>query len=202
MVTYSLALSLFDFVPVIAFLIGAMYLVRWARLFDRRVVSLSMLLGSILAVLGGATKATWKFLVTINVGDFIWLGEAQFALLAPGFLLMLVSTWLIFSGDKKEAVVTLEAMAAWKIPFLAVMTISSLWLYALLAILGWRERNYMIVIMYVIIIVTTIGLAGMATMEQTIAQQWIEEGVNSMGQIAFAVGSMLLFQDYKPMNSE
>jgi uncharacterized membrane protein len=115
---------------------------------------------------------------------------------------MLVSTALIFARERKGAAPALGAMAVWKIPFLAVMTISSLGLYVLLAILGWRKRNYMIVIMYVIIIVTTIGLAGMATMEQTIGQQWIEEGVNSMGQIAFAVGSMLLFQDYKPMNSE
>jgi hypothetical protein len=40
-----------------------------------------------------------------------------------------------------------------------------------------------------------LGMSGMASgSEQTVATQWIEESMNSMGQIAFAVGSYLLYK--------
>jgi hypothetical protein len=38
-----------------------------------------------------------------------------------------------------------------------------------------------------------LGLAGLAGGEQSIARQWIEEGINATGQIAFALGSYLLY---------
>jgi hypothetical protein len=33
-----------------------------------------------------------------------------------------------------------------------------------------------------------------SSLEQTVANQWLEEGVNSLGQISFAVGSYLLYR--------
>ena len=197
MLTYTLALSLFDFVPVLAFLIGALYLIRFARLYERQVVSSTMLVGSVLAVLAGATKATWKLLVTRSIADIVWLGEAQFALMAPGYTLMFFSALMILLQERKEPETAVGAMAAWKIPFLAVMIISSFGLHCVLGILGWRKRKYIIPIMYAISIIVSFGLAGMATGEQTIAQQWFEEGINSIGQIAFAMGSIQLFESTK-----
>jgi hypothetical protein len=50
---------------------------------------------------------------------------------------------------------------------------------------------------FLITLLCLIGMGGMASAEQTIPQQWIEEGVNSVAQISFAIGSYLLYRNYK-----
>ncbi|MBN2043873.1 MAG: hypothetical protein JW757_02535 [Anaerolineales bacterium] len=192
-----MVLAFFDFVPVLAFYVGTRYLIRWARLFDRRDISTGMMVGSILAVIGGATKAIWKLLVTMDLGDVVWLGEAQFALLAPGFFLMFVSALGVLFQENKTIRAGLGAMALWKIPLLAFMTLSSLGLYGVLGFLGWRKKNYLVPVLYAITVICTIGLAGMATQAQNITQQWLEEGVNAIGQIAFVGGSYRMCKDYE-----
>ena len=40
-----------------------------------------------------------------------------------------------------------------------------------------------------------VGMGAMASGEQTLARQWIEQSVNSVGQLGFMVGSILLHQN-------
>jgi hypothetical protein len=42
-----------------------------------------------------------------------------------------------------------------------------------------------------------LSMAGMAGGEQTVTRQWIEEIINSFGQLSFAVASYVLFKDYQ-----
>ncbi|MBN1249387.1 MAG: hypothetical protein JXC32_17130 [Anaerolineae bacterium] len=190
--TYSLALSLLDFVPNMAFFVGAVYLVRWVRLSHRRFAAMTMTGGTALVVLGGTTKATWKLLVTLGIGDFWLLGELQFMLLAPGFLAMLVSLLQVARDERKAWDTRLAAMALWKIPLLAIMTIASLSVHGILSYLAWRRKAPLASAMFVVSVVCMLSMAGMTGGEQTVARQWIEESVNSLGQIAFALGSYLL----------
>jgi len=70
--THSLGLVLLDFVPNLAFLVGAYFLVRWVKLTSSRLSVVAMIAGSALVFLGGTLKATWKLLYTLGIGDF-WL---------------------------------------------------------------------------------------------------------------------------------
>lgn len=54
---YFLGLSLLDFVPALAFLVGAYYLVRWVRLTSTQLSVFAMIAGSSLVLLGGTLKA-------------------------------------------------------------------------------------------------------------------------------------------------
>lgn len=187
---YSLALSIFDFLPNIAFLAGMFYLNRWVRIQGTRQNGLFMLSGSMLVFWGGFLKAVWKLLFTLELGNIVWMSESQFILLAPGFFLMLISALGMVSQTQRKV---LAAMAVWKIPFLAIMTLSSLGLHAALIFIASRKRLWLTAVLFLISIFCMLSMAGMASMEQTVLQQWIEQGVNSLGQIAFATGSYFLY---------
>jgi hypothetical protein len=182
-----------DFVPNLAFLVGAYFLVRWVRLTSNRLSVVAMIAGSSLVFLGGTLKAIWKLLQTMGIGDFWLLSELQFILLAPGFLAMLASVLLVLKQERESWKPGLLAMAPWKIPLLATMTLSSLGLQGILSYMAFQRKAYLAAAMYIIAILCVLGLAGLAGGEQSIARQWIEEGINSMGQIAFALGSYLLY---------
>ena len=127
------------------------------------------------------------------MGIFWLLSELQFILLAPGFLAMLASVLLVLRQERTRWETGLPAMALWKIPLLATVTLASLGLQGTLSYMAFRRKVYLAATMYVVAILCMLGLAGLASGEQTIARQWIEEGINTSGQIAFALGSYLLY---------
>ncbi|MBN1261509.1 MAG: hypothetical protein JXB35_12595 [Anaerolineae bacterium] len=196
--SYTLSLCLLDFVPNLAFLAGAYFLVKTALLVRGRSCARMVMAGGLLVFLGGTLKAIWKLLYTTGVGDVRICSEAQFALLAPGFLALLVSVVLL-TRRKADAAggVPLLAMAPWKIPLLIVMTLSSIGAYGILATLAFRRRERLAGALFIVAVLCLFAMSGMAGGEQTITSQWIEESINSLGQIAFAVGSFTLYRSYR-----
>jgi hypothetical protein len=87
------------------------------------------------------------------------------------------------------------AMAAWKIPFLAVMTLCSLGAQGILTYISFRKQARIPAAMFIVSVICMLGMSGLASgSEQTVPVQWFEEGINSVGQIAFAFGSFLLYR--------
>jgi hypothetical protein len=198
---YTLELCLLDTVPILAFLVGGVFLVRLAILSEDRGSILIMAGGVALVFLGGAFQVTWKFLYTLGLGDPRWLSDLQFVLLAPGFVLLLVSTVLLarLSGLHHES--ASMAMAPWKIPLLGVMTLCSLGTHGMLAYLSFRRGARLATILYIAAVLCMLGMAGLAGGEQTISRQWLEQSVNAVGQIAFAEGSYLLYRRSAPASA-
>ena len=194
--TYPLALALFDFMPVIFFLIGAIYLVRIAtRMCGTRCRRLAII-GSLLIFLGGFLKALWKLLVATGVGDFQLMSEAQFALVAPGFaLLLVVVIWMARSeGNLAKGEDTLiPAIAVWKIPLLIVMTLASMGVMGILTYIAFRHKAKLAAAGFIVAFLCLVGMGSMASGEQTLARQWIEQSVNALGQLGFMIGTIFLF---------
>ncbi|RMF45704.1 MAG: hypothetical protein D6755_07645 [Anaerolineae bacterium] len=187
---YPLALSLMDFLPPLFFLAGAGFLVRLARL-ERAGGSIRLLIaGGTLVFLGGFLKAIWKLLVALQIADIRVLAEQQFVLLAPGFLLMFIG--VLHLVQRREAPSGVTAMAAWKIPFLAVMTISSIGMNGILTWHAFQRRQRLAGWMFIVTVLCLFGMAGMSSAPQTIALQWIEESINLLAQAAFLGGCYLL----------
>jgi hypothetical protein len=195
--TYPLALALFDFVPVVFFLIGAIFLVCIAtRICGFRCRRLAII-GSLLIFLGGFLKAIWKLLYTTGVGDFQLISEIQFVLVAPGFLvLLIVVIWMMLSESmvEKRNNVFILAMAAWKIPLLVVMTFTSMGVMGLLAYYAFRLKAKIAVAGFIVALLCLVGMGAMASGEQTLARQSIEQSINSVGQLGFMIGSIFLFK--------
>jgi hypothetical protein len=87
------------------------------------------------------------------------------------------------------------AIAVWKIPLLAVMTICSLGAQGILVYISFQKKAKLAAAFFILAILCMLGMSGMASgSEQTVATQWIEESINSIGQIGFALGSYLLYR--------
>jgi hypothetical protein len=188
----SLSLALVDFIPSIVFVIGAYFLIKLVRRECGMPCTYIMLAGSSLVFLAGFFKATWKLLYITNTADIRFLSDSQFILLAPGFLLMLISAvW--FSRLGKVTHPPLLAMVPWKIPFLIVMILGSLGMHGTLAYISFQRHMKLAAVGFIIAFLCVLGMGGMASGEQTVMMQWIEESINSIGQIGFAVGCYLLY---------
>jgi hypothetical protein len=193
---YSLSLALFDFVPILAFLVGAYFLVRIAVQHRGTPCGRMMLAGTGLVFTGGFLKASWKILYVLDVGDFQFMSEAQFILLSIGFTGMLVAvSYLARSLARGETLGAALMISTWKIPFLTIMTICSLGAHGILSFISFKKKAPLAGTLFILAILCMLGMSGMASsLEQTVANQWLEEGVNSVGQISFAVGSYLLYK--------
>jgi hypothetical protein len=198
---YTLGLSLLDFLPNLAFFVNAYFLARLVWLNKRPFPLALMILGAIFVFLGGSSKAIWKLLFTLGKGDFLLLSEIQFFLLGPGFLLMLLSAVYLISRKKEERGSGLMSIALWKIPLLALVTLSSLGLQFILIYLSFQRKAIWAAVLIIIAIICMLGMAVMAGGEQTVQKQWIEEIINSFGQIAWAIGSYLLYNSTRNRGS-
>ena len=188
----SLSLALVDFIPSIAFVAGAYFLIKLVHLECGKPCSYMMIAGSSLVFLGGFFKAIWKLLYVATIADVRWLSELQFILLAPGFLLMLISTvW--FSQLGRTTHLPLLAMVPWKIPLLIVMVLSSLGIHGTLTHICFLRHTKFAAMGFIIALLCVLGMGGMASGEQTEMMQWIAESINSIGQIGFAMGCYLLY---------
>jgi hypothetical protein len=189
-----IALAFFDFVPVIAFLIGGWFLARLTRLKCRPLCAKLMWIGVILIFIGGFTKALSKLLWAYGVTGWESLGNLQFMFHAPGFLLMFIASWMLFKNwVKAPPTAVVAAMAAWKIPLLAIMTVSSIGLHVTLGLLAFRKHAPFAGVLFIFSMLITLGMAGMSGGEQTVSREWIEESVNAVGQISFSIASILIF---------
>jgi hypothetical protein len=192
----SLTLALYDFVPVAFFLIGAVYLARIARKISSETPERLIMVGSALIFLGGFSKATWKLLVALDVGDFQVMSEAQFPLLAPGFLVLLIGVIMLArSGTEKAAAPAILAMAVWKIPLVIVMTLASMGVQGILTYTSFRRGARLAAWGFIIAFLGLVGMGALSSGEQTIPRQWIEQSVNTVGQLGFMLGCILLYSN-------
>ena len=194
METLPVSLAVFDFVPTIAFLAGGIFLVRVSRLACGAKCGWLCLAGVVLIFLGGFLKATSKLLITTGLADAHLMGELQFIFAAPGFCLrMLVAIRIARRGRPMQ--VPVMAMAVWKIPLLAIMTLSSMALNGILTYVCFQRGQRAAAFAFIVAFLCLVGMGAMASGEQTLARQWTEEGVNAAGQIAFLLGTLLLHRD-------
>jgi hypothetical protein len=196
--TYPLALALYDFLPVTFFLIGAIFLVRTSIRMCGLHCGRLAIVGSLLIFLGGFLKAFWKLLFTIGVGNYHLLSESQFPLVATGFLVLLFAVIMMARSDREAKIINAASillMSTWKIPFLIVMTLTSMGVQGILTFVSFQRKAKLAAVGFIVAFLGLVGLGALASGEQTLARQWIEQSINTVGQLGFMVGSIVLHQD-------
>jgi hypothetical protein len=193
--SYTLELALFNFIPNIAFLIGAYFLVQTTSKVCAKPCKWLTLIGSLLIVLAGVLKATWKLLFTLSWANILWMSDIQFVLMAPGYLMIFIAMILLACNlrSQYESLAAL-LMTELKIPFLAVMTLACLGTHIVLIYLSWKHRSRLGAISFLIGLIFMLSMGALARGEQTIARQWLEQWINAFGQTGFAIGAWLLYQ--------
>lgn len=194
----SLPLALLDFLPVICFMIGGWYLSRTAvQLFSHHARN-AALIGTALVVMGGAFRAATKLASAVGLGNLNQLGDIHFILQAPGFLILLVSAVSILraAGRPVPKSNPLLALAVWKIPLIILMALAGTALHGILASIALGRKARVAAASFALALGCLLAMGVAARGEQTIAMQWIEESINTLGQLGFALGSFLLYKNF------
>ncbi len=200
---HLLALALFDFLPTFAFLIGALFLIRMAFICCGISCGYMMMAGSILVFLGGFMKAVWKLLFVTGMANINWMSEAQFILLSIGFLAICIS--VILMARKLRAAPNLAVLLGivpWKLPFLFLMILTSLGAEGILAYIAFRRNLRPAAAGFIVAVMGILAMGVFAGGDQSVAMQWIEEVVNTIGQFGFMLGCILLDRDIKKRGFE
>ena len=207
---YSLALALFDYLPVAMSALGLGLL---AQLLSRALPGALgwLLVGAGLVVAGGLSKATWKLIWVLTGQDVQVLDALLFICIAPGMILLAchaaAASWrwrnavaAVHPGRNSLLLATPLLVAAglaagfaegraWFFVLLAAGASANIVLALMLVRLSWVWGRRFVGAFFLLSILLTLGLSALARIpEQTAALQWLEETINLVAQGCFALG--------------
>jgi hypothetical protein len=215
---YTLSLALVDFLPVFFAAFGFFYVVRLvSSVFPLQ--GRIAFLGGLFVVLGGFIKAVWKFLMAFSAGtmDLGWMENALFILMAPGYILLAWSVWQTarsVQGKRTFSVWVLPVTAivllfltsfylyrldpaspAWERILLTALVLATLLTGVLLIVFAARLKLSRAAWLFLVNLLTVLIMNGLARQPgQPISLQWIEEVINVVSWLAFALGARMLYQ--------
>jgi hypothetical protein len=111
---------------------------------------------------------------------------------------LLIAVIMMARSDREARtinVASLLLMATWKIPFLIVMTLTSMGVQGILTYVSFQRKAKLAAAGFIVAFLCLVGMGALTSGEQTLVRQWIEQSVNTVGQLGFMVGSILLHQD-------
>ena len=214
---YTLSLAIVDFLPVLFTALGLTLVARMVAHISRP-HGLAAYAGAALTVAGGLLKAIWKLLMALSGGatNIAWMEAGLFIWMAPGYILLLWSVWqavrrandrstqnawgvpLAFNAVMFGASFYLynsnPASPAWERVLLSVMVLATIVTGILLIAFGFRQQLPLAGWLFIVNLVGVFLLNGMARLpEQPISLQWIEEAINAVSWLCFAVAAWMVF---------
>lgn len=183
-VTFALAVE--DAVPVLLAGAATWWLTRSSLL---RTLGL---VGAVLVVTGGLAKVGWKLGAAGWGTDLTGLDAALFPLLGAGFACVVAALvwrrWLALAGPVAGAL-ALALQDTW--PCLVLTIVGST---ATLVLGVVRSRgDHLAAALFAVALLSAYGLVPLAARQsQTLALQWTEQSVNTLGQAAFALAAWRL----------
>ena len=215
---YTLSLALVDFLPVAFTTIGLYFIFRMVAHINPAQGNVAAL-GATLTVAGGFFKALWKLLMASSGGtiDINWMEDGLFVFMAPGYTLLAWSVWqtvravqgkktfhtwlapiiiiaIMFAGSF-YLYTSNPTSPAWERILLSVMVLATVITGILLIVFGFRQKLPLAGWLFIINLVGIFLLNGLARMDdQTIALQWIEESINTVSWLCFAIASKKIFE--------
>ncbi|MHA1745589.1 MAG: hypothetical protein ACTSWW_06290, partial [Promethearchaeota archaeon] len=126
--------------------------------------------------------------------DILFLSDSLFVLQSIGFTCLFIGTMLFIRRPSIKTDISkstpIAALAAWKIPFMAIQTLACIGTYGLLIRYAFKKKNKkgaFLLLISVIIIFVLVGLSGS---DMSISIQWVAEIVNTLGQLSFCVAGI------------
>ena len=193
---FSIAMALVDFIPVILFAAGSIYLQR--DLYNKMSKGAFALFsaGTINVGTAGALKATYKLLYAAGVCDFEPLNAMFFPVQSMGFLLAGIAIIAMIVHKQGNGVVTLSvAPIVYKGTFLFVgcMVAGLACMDLGLSILAVRIKKKSAIAVFVISFLCSLCMGCLSSKDFAQASMnWIAEGVNIIGQGSFLAGAVML----------
>ncbi len=191
----SPALAVEDFLPTLLAFFGFMLLAP----------SLLGRLGAVLMGAGGAAKSTWKLLHAVWAVDVSWLDDLLFPLLAAGGLLLAVSLhralrwwwWpLVVAGAVAAALAVTQRSVQ---PAFVFATAVVVWISVLGTVRASKQREGLAAMLFpvsILAVMVLVPLRGHAASD-SLAFQWVQQGVNTAAQAIFLLAALLTHRAIK-----
>lgn len=213
---YTVGLALFDYLPVAAGGIGLYLVCRYCA--GRANYSGPWIaLIPLVALTGGAFKATWKLILAARSIDLAWMSDQLMFLLASAYVLMAVfvvrslraarnASDLPAGWWRMPAIASAAAVAgalvlmrtadgrAWAVLLVAVVAAASLVLLLALAGHALASGDRPAAAAFAASLALSYVLVGFSQMEQTVPLQWTEQSVNLAANCLLACGAWRLLR--------
>ena len=192
---FSVPMALTDFIPVILFGIAAVILQR--DLYEKmpKYAFACLAAGSIDAFLAGFLKALWKLLYALGLCDFAVLNTMFLPTQSIGLLLTGLGLVLMLCAKKKGVAALAVAPPLFKgtFVFVAMMVLGLGAICASLSVIAVRLKKKGLIIVFALCFVCYMSMGYLASREgNTALMNWIEQGVNTVGQILLLAGVLIL----------
>ena len=187
---FSVLMGLVDFVPVVLFLISLVLMQR--DLYNKmpKYAFACFAAGTINVLIAGFLKALWKTLFAAGVCDFQVLNTMFLPTQSLGFLLAGLGIILMFTGRKKAALaVAAPTVFKGTVVFISMMVLGLGAICACLGVLAARLKKKSLIPVFALCFVVYMGMGYLGSRgDNSAAANWIEQGVNTLGQVLLLWG--------------
>ena len=182
---YTVPMALTDFIPVILFGISAVLLTRDLRNKMSKGAAACLTVGVCAAFLAGFLKAMYKLLIALGAGTYPLLNTLFLPLQSSGLLLTGLGIVLMLALRRKAAL----AMAPLTMGFITMMVLGLGAMCAGLSVIAAKMKKAGLIAVFVLCFFCYMGMGYLASRDgNTAAANWIEQGVNTLGQILLLAG--------------
>ncbi len=192
---FTVSMALFDFVPVIFFIIS---LIIIGKDLDKRMDIINKVIyyiGFVMVAAAGTIKASYKLLYGAGIGDFEWMSKQFFTNQSIGFLV--TGAALLFSLRKKKDNNSSENFIV--IPTMALVggsVVGLMSIYAALCRYAAKLGKTSAIVFFVISSLLSLSMGYLSTKDfSTAYMNWIAQAVNATSQISLFIGTMIIHKN-------
>ena len=212
---YSIPMALFDMLPVIFFMTGTTTIAADMRQKMTLPSKILFVGGSWIVGAAGLLKALYKLVFSTGMGDPAWMSGQFFYNQALGFLLAGIGLTLAVtrldkaqaggagsggsgSGGSKGGSGSGKLYSVVPIPVMALVGIMVAGLAALdasLCFLAARLKKRSALVLFIVSFCMCLGMGYLSSKNfEKASMNWIAEGINAVGQLAFLAGCEILHE--------
>ena len=199
---FTVLMGLVDFIPVILLAVSMVLMQR--DLYNKmpKYAFACFAAGTINILIAGFVKALWKTLYAAGVCDFQVLNTLFLPTQSLGFLLAGLGILIMMGQKKKAALAVAPPVFAGTFLFVGMMVLGLGAICGSLGALAVRMKKKGLVPVFLLCFVCYMAMGYLASRDSSsAAMNWIEQGVNTLGQILMLIGVAGLhragLRDYK-----
>ena len=189
MYEFSVLMGLTDYVPVALFAVSMVLMQR--DLYNKmpKYAFACFAAGTINIFIAGFLKATWKLLYAAGLCDFHVLNTMFLPTQSLGFLLAGLGIILMFTPRKNTALAVAPPLFTGTLLFIPMMVLGLGAICSCLSILAAKLKKKALIVVFVLCFVCYMGMGYLASRDSSsAAMNWIEQGVNTLGQLLLLIG--------------
>lgn len=190
---FSIPMALVDYIPVLFFGMAALLLQKDLYPSMRKDAFALFAAGTINIFAAGFLKATWKLLYAAGVCDFQALNSLFLPLQSIGFLLAGLGIVLMLGARKNALLAVAPPLFGGKAIFISMMVLGLGSICTCLSILAVKLKKKGAMVLFILAFLCSMGMGAMSGQDSTKAiVNWIEQGINCVGQGLLLWGVLLL----------